>query len=192
MIGTIAIIAGLLNVFSGGSYLVQVLKNTSTPNPATWLIWLVVTTLNSATYFFVVGENYWIWFASLVTTIMVLAIFIVAASKRKFTKIGKVEIISLIIAVAIGIFWQVSGNSTLANLSLQLVFVISFIPTIYGLLYEGASERPLPWFLASMSYVLQIVNILLTSVSLVALGFPVVNLLGQGTIGLLAARKLEK
>jgi hypothetical protein len=192
MIQAIAIIAGLLNVFSGASYLRQVLRNESTPNPATWLIWLVVTLLNSSTYFFVVSGNVWIWLASVATTVMVFAIFIIAISKRKFTRLGKVEMISLFIAVCVGIFWRLTGNASVSNLALQVIFIISFIPTIYGILYKGALERPLPWFLAVVSYILQITNVFLTSVSLVALGFPVVNLMGQGIIGSLVWIKNKK
>ncbi len=161
MIELISIIAGLFNVGAGSFYLKQVVKNESTPNPTTWVIWFVVTILNTATYFSVV-ENPWIALSSSVTALMVSLIFILSLFKGKFTKLNRIDIVSLVLALGIGVFWQVSGNAVASNLALQAIFIISFYPTIHGLLKGESKERPFPWFLGCCSYVLQIINVLLS------------------------------
>ena len=188
MTETISIIAGLFNVLAGSSYLKQVVKNESTPNPTTWVIWLVVTIINSTTYFSIVG-NKWIALSSAVTAIMVFLIFVLSLFKGKFTKLNKIDIASLILAVFIGIFWQISGNAVISNISLQAVFIISFYPTIHGLLIGVSKENYFAWSMGCCSYVLQIFNIFLNPITIVALAFPVIQLLGQGYIAVLAYRK---
>src|SRR3989344_5580677 len=111
MIQIISIIAGLFNLVAGSGYLRQVIKNESTPNPATWIIWVVVTILNTATYFSVVGENSWIALSSGITALMIFIIFVTSLFKGKFTKLNRIDTVALILAIGIGIFWQVSGNA---------------------------------------------------------------------------------
>src|SRR3989344_3493625 len=182
MIQAISIIAGLFNLAAGTGYLKQVIKNESTPNPATWIIWVVVTILNAATYFAVVEENFWIALSSGVTALMIFIIFVTSLFKGKFTKLNRVDTIALVLAIGIGIFWQLSGNAIISNISLQIVFIVSFYPTIHGLLAGESKEKPISWFLGCCSYVLQILNILLNPVTLLALVFPVIQLVGQGTV----------
>ena len=188
MTETISIIAGLFNVLAGSSYLKQVVKNESTPNPTTWIIWLVVTVINSATYFSVVG-NKWIALSSAITAIMVFLIFVLSLFKGKFTKLSKIDVVSLALAVVIGIFWQISGNAIISNISLQAVFIISFYPTINGLLTGASKENYFAWTMGCCSYILQICNIFLSPVTLIALGFPAIQLIGQGYIAILAYHK---
>ena len=188
MTETISIIAVLFNVLAGSSYLKQIIKNESTPNPTTWIIWVIVTVINSATYFTVVG-NVWIALSSAITAIMVFLIFVLSSFKGKFTKLNKVDVISLALALVVGIFWQVSGNAIISNISLQAVFIISFYPTIHGLLTGVSKENPFAWTMGCCSYVLQIFNIFLSPVTLIALAFPIIQLMGQGYIAILAYSK---
>ena len=185
----ISITASLFTLGSGASYLRQVIKDESTPNPTSWIIWVVITVINTATYFSVVGNNFWLALASGGTALTVLMIFITASFRGKFTKLNRIDLISLILTVAIGVFWRVSGNAIISNICLQIIFIISFYPTVHGLMVGNAREKPLPWFLASYSYILQILNVLLSTVTIWALVFPAVQLIGQGSIALLVYRQ---
>lgn len=185
----ISIIAGLFNLTAGAKYLIQIGKNESTPNPTTWFVVMVVTIINSATYFGVVQENHWLALSSVVTSIMVSLIFITSLFKRKFTKPNLVDGVSLIICIIAGILWQTSDSAIISNIFLQTVFVISFYPTIHGLIIGTSKENHVSWILGCCSYVLQIVNVLLTPVTLWALVFPVIQLMGQGAIMFLAYHK---
>ena len=182
----ISIVASIFNILSGGTYLKQVIKNESIPNPATWFIWLVVTILNASTYFLVAGGNLWISLTSIVLAVVIFSILLFSLVKGKFSRLGMVEIISLALCVAIGIFWKVTGNTIISNVSLQAIFLISFYPTFHALLLKTTREKSPPWFFASVSYILQIAIILTNPITLLALVFPVINLIGNGSIGILA------
>lgn len=182
----LSISASIFNLLSGGSYLVQVIKGKSIPNPATWLIWVVVTIINTLTYFLVVSGNWWVSLSSIVLACGIIFIFLFSLIKGKFSKLGRIEIISLVIAFGIGLFWKLSGNYIISNIALQAVFLISFYPTLIALLKRQTREQPLAWFFASSSYSLQIINIFVSSSPLFALVFPVVNLIGNGGIGVIA------
>jgi hypothetical protein len=192
VIKTFAVLASIFNILSGATYFKQVLKGESVPNPATWLIWFVVTILNTLTYFFVVKGNLWVSLASIVLATEILLIFLLSLFKGKFSRLGGVEIGSLLLACIVGIFWQVSGDAVISNLCLQVIFVISFYPTFHNVWFKGYAEKPLPWFLSLGSYALQIVNVLLNPVTLFALAFPIVNFLGNGIIGLTAVIKSRR
>ncbi len=181
---TIAVIASICNLLSGASYFKQLLKDESVPNPATWLIWLVVTILNTVTYYIVAKRNTWLSLTSIVLALVIASIFITALVKGKFSRLGLVEILSLVFALVIGVFWKITGDAALSNICLQAIFLISFYPTIHGLLTHASKEKPLPWAFASMSYALQIINVVLSQITSVALVFPIVNLIGNGTVGL--------
>ncbi|MBI2065737.1 MAG: hypothetical protein HYT68_01570 [Candidatus Zambryskibacteria bacterium] len=184
----LAFVASVFTIISVGSYFKQLIKNESIPNPATWLIWLVVTIINTATYFLLSNRDIWISLVSVVLTVGILSIFIFAMVNGKFIKLGRIEVISLLLAITVGVFWQVSNDPKLANVALQLVFLISFYPTIIGLLKHHLRESPLPWFSASISYILQIliVFININSIGIVGFAFPVINLIGNGTVGLIS------
>lgn len=182
----LSISASIFNLLSGGSYLIQVIKGRSIPNPSTWLIWVVVTIINTLTYFSVVHGNIWVSLSSIVLALGILFIFLFSLVNGKFSKLGKIEIVSLTIAFGIGLFWKLSGNFIISNIALQAVFLISFYPTLISLLKKETTEKPLAWFFASSSYTLQILNVFISGASLFALAFPIVNLVGNGTIGVLA------
>lgn len=187
-----SISASIFNLLSGGSYLIQVIKGKSIPNPATWLIWVVVTIINTLTYFSVVQGNLWVSLSSIVLALGILFIFLFSLVKGKFSKLGKIEIISLLAAFGIGLFWKLSGNYIVSNIALQAVFLIYFYPTLIALLNKQTKEKPLAWFFASSSYTLQIINVFISGSSMFALAFPIVNLIGNGTIGILALLQNKK
>src|SRR3989338_3557221 len=59
------------------------------------------------------------------------------------------EIGSLLVASAIGAFWFFSKNHMVANLLVQALITIGYLPTIHKLLEGTARTEPLyPWFLA--------------------------------------------
>ncbi len=183
----LSIAASLFMVAVVITYFLQVQNNLSTPNPATWLIWSVVTTMNSISYFFVVNGNWFKFSLSVVVAIGLSTIFLYTLRTGRFGKIGWVEILSFLMAVAIGLVWKTSGNNSLANLSLQVVLAISFIPTIKGLLSRELKERPLPWLLAVSGYSLQVLAILTDwNSDWVALAYPIVNgIFGNGSVAVI-------
>ena len=190
----LSLIASVFTFLSVASYFKQLVKGESIPNPATWLIWLAVTLLNTLTYFKVVEGNIWTSLVSIVLTIGFCVVFIYASINGKFAKLERLEIISLVLAVLIGIFWQTTGNAIIANLLIQVIFLISFYPTIVGLLRRKLKEKALPWIFAVISC-----SILITSVIMnweqggwVALAFPIIRMIGNGSVAIIVWGQNEK
>jgi hypothetical protein len=169
-------------------YLRQVVKGISIPNPATWFICLMTFGLNTATYFFVVEKN--IWKILLPSTILlgIIVVFGYSFIKGKFARIGIVEIVSVLLAIGIGILWKTTKDATLANLALQVVLMISFLPMIVGLLRRTLREGPLPWSLGVLSYIFLIVAIVLDwQGNWAELAYPFFNgILGNGSIAVIS------
>lgn len=184
----LSLIANLTIIVVIFMYLRQVVKSQSTPNPATWLIWLVITIMNTVSYYEVVAGNLFEWALTLTATIGLVLIFFYALMCGKLGKIGTTEIASFLLAVGIGIFWQTTGNAIAANLLLQVIFLISFVPTLIGLARRKLRERTLPWDLAVTAYVLMICTIVLDwkDGSLLALAHPIANgIVGNGSVALM-------
>lgn len=185
----LALISASLNLIATGIYLTQIIKNRSTPNPSSWAIWIIVNIINLATYFIIVDKSIWVALASGTSTAVASLIFLLSLIKGKFTKLNRVDIVSLVFVVGIVFFWKTSSNAIISNIALQIIFVVAFLPTINGLLIKIARERPIPWFLGSVAYMLQVIIILLNPVTLWALIFPTIQIIGQGTIALLAYKQ---
>ncbi|MBP9771608.1 MAG: hypothetical protein KBD16_01650 [Candidatus Pacebacteria bacterium] len=184
----LSLIAGATTVVVIATYFKQVLKNDSIPNPATWFIWLVVALLNTATYFTVVEKSFFLSMIAIVQSVGFVMFMGYALIRGKFGKVGNIELTSIALALLVGIFWQTTGDAKVSNLLLQVIFLISFYPTILGLVKQQLKEKPFPWFLAVASYALLILAILIdwNSTSAIALAFPIVNILGNGSIGFIA------
>ena len=185
-------ISSLMMVAVMPFYLRQVIQGTSTPNPATWFIWVIMTIMNTFTYYYVVKGDIPKFLITAIVALGVNSIFVYSIFKGKFTKPGKVEIICFMFVFVVGVFWQTTGNDIATNLLLQGIFVISFIPTISGLLKHKAREKPLPWNLATISYAFLALAIISDwgSGGWVALIHPVViGVLGNGSVGFLAYKQ---
>ncbi len=167
-------------------YLIQVKKSQSTPNPATWSIWVAVMILNGATYTTMTGDILESLIA-ITAPILLIILFSYISIKGKFTKLGKTEKKILALTFIIGILWKIT-SATFSNLCLQAIILFSFWPTIKGLIKGDHNEKPLPWILASVAYLLTVAgNILNLQGNWFKLVFPFVNgVMGNGSVALLS------
>lgn len=167
------------------TYFRQVLKGKSTPNPATWLIWAVVAIMNATTYHTVVEGDNLKFLMTAISAFGITLIFFYSFFKGKFTKPGEVEIICLLMAFTIGIFWRTTKNDIATNLLLQAILLISFYPTIRGLWKHGAREKHLPWSLSVIAYTFLALSIITDwdKGGWVALAHPILNgVIGNGGV----------
>jgi len=186
------LIAGLTALLAYGLYFKQTLKGQSTPNPSTWAIWLLVGLINAITYFSITNNNLWQSFIVIAVTFSVSIIFMYSLLKGKFSKISYVEITIFILAIAIGIFWQITLNDRISNLLLQGIYVISYIPTIYGIIKGTGKEYHVAWIVAFTAYLFATISIAFDpQIDWIAFVHPVVNgLLGNGVVaGLILYKK---
>lgn len=123
------------------------------PNPATFLIRSVVAWINLATYF--VGSQTTIIRTSVlwVSCISLSLIFILTLFLGRWKMVRTIEIICLCLAVALLQVWHQS-TPVVANLLLQVVLVISFIPSAIRMYQLKEKQTSPPWIFATVAYVL--------------------------------------
>jgi len=180
-----SLIAGILMILVMATYLYKVVTGISTPNTATWVIVLVVMTLNTLTYYTVVGGDLRKVGISVLATLGIIAIFTYSLFKGKFSRIGLIDGIVISLAFVVGFVWRTTGDAVLANLALQIVLLISFLPTARGLVRNEIRDHPLPWTLAVLSYCFQILTVLsgVKGWTWPELVFPILNgIFGNGTV----------
>ena len=178
-------------------YFKQVVKGVSVPNPSAWLIWIIIGLMNMVSYFLVVRGDLWQSLITIVTFAGFIFIFVYATVKGKFAGFSKADMFYFIPALVVGVIWQTTGNADLANISLQIVYLLSYLPIVHGLLSHRLREKSLPWNLASISYCLMILAIVTAdSWRWIALVHPIANgIVGNGSVILaihLQARKTRK
>ncbi len=180
----LGLLSSLFILASYAAYLKQAIKGESTPNPASWVIWLVAGLINAFTYFAVVDGSVWQSLFVMAATFSVLVVFLYSLVKGRFTSIKNLEMIILLIALSIGVFWQLSDNDRLANLLLQIIYILSYIPTLMALWRLQAEESSLSWGLAVFGYSLVVVGLVVNYPGdWIAFVSPVVNgMLGNGAV----------
>lgn len=175
-------------------YFKQVTKNESTPNAGTWIIWSLIMTINTFTYLQVVKGEYLKVAIVFVSFISITLVTFYAIFKNKFAKLSRLDLLLLILAIIIGVVWQITDNAILANILIQLVLIISFLPTAIGLLQDRLKEKHLPWTLALIAYVLQTISLTFNyDGNIYQFFLPVINgILGNGLITAILIYKAKK
>jgi hypothetical protein len=179
-------LSGLTMAIVAFVYFAQVVSGASTPNPATWLIWLVAMTMNTITYYFVSHGNVLQIITPLVITCGILLIVLFSLVKGKFGRVGAVDMVVLFLSCVVGIFWKTTGDPVVSNLMMQIILVISFVPTLVGLIKRRLREKSLSWNLAVLSYCFLIVSIVSgSSWTWAQLAYPFFNgIVGNGSVAI--------
>ncbi len=178
------ILAGLTAFLAYGFYFNQIRKGQTIPNPSSWAIWFLVSIINSVTYFQVVGQNLNQAFAALAVMLSMGLIFFYSLHKSRFARISFIEIACFILAIIVGVFWQLTADDRTANLLLQAIYVIAYVPTVAGLLRGTGKEYPVSWITAVIAYSFSIAAILLDyNGDWATFVFPLVNgVMGNGLV----------
>ncbi len=196
---TFAIIAALMHVAAVFLYNRNMRRGTSTPNPATWTLWVILSTLNCATY---LASTHDVIKSALplVSTVVTLYLFLNALRLGKFKALDRYEVTALTFGCIAAGVWIIFQSSKAAYLLLQIPIVISFYPTYRGVWRDPTTEqRVLPWYLWSGAYVFSLTAIFLQwkfdprlDDGPYQLVYPVLCLILHGGVGLLAQRHPKK
>lgn len=137
-----------------GLYFRQMIKGQSTPNPISWGIFFLAGLINALTYLTVVKGNLWQSLYIIVITSCLFFVLLYSTIKGRFAKIKTLDLILFILAISIGVFWQITHNARLSNLLLQSIYVIGYIPTYLGIIRKSAKEEYQAWLVAVIAYTL--------------------------------------
>jgi hypothetical protein len=137
-------------------YIKGIRNNTVKPILATRVFLLLAFSLSALTNFKQTGiHGLWANMFNIADVLSILATFIaMAKSKNNRTKFTKFEKICLYIVILIFLMWIVSGQNILANILIQIILVIAYLPTLIHLWKsEENTESLSAWsldFLASI------------------------------------------
>ncbi len=165
-------------------YFLGLQRGTTTPNASTWAVWTVVGIINLISYFIVADNNIWKTSYVLSATVGLSIICFYAAIAGRFSAIQLIDKVCLALAAAVIVIWQQTGSAIITTISLQGIYIISFVPTCVGVWKGRASEHWLPWTMAVVAYGCAVAAIpLAPTFNWAELAFPIINgVLGNGAV----------
>ncbi len=155
----IGILAGLIQI-SGYIYYVQLVKkNKIVPNTTSWLIWSYGNAIVCINYLFLADGISWSESLPIVCAIsnVFAGIYFLRKTlkaKKKFDRPQNYEAVILFIDLIITCYWFLTGESEITSILLQVSVFVSFIPITYETWKDPKSEKPGPWIVWSIAYVL--------------------------------------
>lgn len=133
----------LLNLIITIRYCWLLYKGLIKPALAMWIFFTIAVGMSLITY--LAKDNFSIWDNILNTTDLVLvltvsiAITIWGDKSSKFTKFDRGCLIAVIVAI---LFWAITRNHLITNLSIQLIMVVSYFPVIKRLFESKENTEP--------------------------------------------------
>lgn len=177
-----------LHVFTYGLYFRALRRGHARPNPATWLIWTVlgligVSTFQKASHDFATGLQFIAGVGGCAS------VFLYAMRAGKRTPFGWVEWAGIATIPCAFYAWGLKDGHVLANVLINVVSAIAFVPMWRRLWRNPSLEQPVLWGLWSFAYAITLANVLLHhEPGLVLLLGPIMGVVGQGVTALLALR----
>jgi len=189
----LGLIAGLMHRKAFNKYYEQVILGISHPPKATWLLWVFLSTLNWFS-FFVSGHDWRLAILPAISTIYLVKVFYLFVRKNKLSKLNFRDNIVLALSVIALLIWfwyrfnRVGAIYT--NCILQVSIAISFWPYFERYLHRYEDEKgPLPWFIFSGAYLLQLAAVLIEWKGYYMLPYPINCFFLHSIVGLLSFKK---
>lgn len=181
------IVAAAIHLSAYLIYNWQMFLSHAHPNAATWGLWLAISTMNCASYFFMNRD----WGKIILPSTSTLATFVTfgyAVAGGKFAGFGDYDIIACVIGLAAAGVWWRFRNAGYANIILQAAVAASFVPTFTSVWNNSANESWLPWFVWTSAYVFLLASVLRRHKSWMDFIYPANCLILHATVGLLSLR----
>jgi hypothetical protein len=156
----LAIASGVAYTVAYLDYNRQVIKGTTKPNGATWLIWSVIAVVSTTSYLRASGDV-WKSVIPIINISLCVATFALAVSLKKFKRPDPMDFVALLIGVVAVAVWKQYGSAKYANLIVQFAILSGFIPTWRAIRIDPWCEQPRPWWLWATGYFLAGIVVLL-------------------------------
>ena len=152
--------AGLIHITGYLLYMRSAFTGQSQPNLASWLLWSVLTTANGLSYLTMSGDLVKS-VIPIVGSFATVAVFALSLRFGRFKKLDIADKVALAIGAGAVALWWALRSATVANLLLQVCFIISFTPTLRGVWRNSHAERVAPWFTWCVADLFSIIVIIL-------------------------------
>jgi hypothetical protein len=189
MATALAITASFLNLLGYIWYIRDLIRGTTQPNVASWMVWMGVTVVSVSSYATATGDivkSLFSW--SILGTNIVAFFFIVR--RARFSALSRLDISAFCIGAVAAAAWVFMKSAWWGNMLIQIAIVTGGIPTYVSVWRQPDNERPWPWLLWGAAYAcLMLVIIVRWSGQPLELVYPAIGIVLYGGIGLLALRR---
>ncbi len=187
LVTTISVLSGLFLIGGYIPYIYEVIKKTTIPNKASWLIW----SLSTVSILFTLGETgtheaIFVPIADALgcTIIFVLALFI---GEKGWSKTDKFSFLVSIVSLLV---WVYTGNPLIALIANLLVYTSGYIPTIAKSIKDPHTESFAAWTLFMIGVTLNLILVAIGSDTGFAVWlYPIVLMVTVGTLYVCLLRK---
>lgn len=142
---------GALNLFIAIVYFIMMVKKKSKPALAMWFFFTIAVAISLITY---MKEGNYSYFDNvlnsldlLLVTFVTIAILILGDRSTWFNRFDLGCLIAVIIIV---IFWAITNNHLITNISVQAILVIAYFPVVKRMLAAKENTEPFSVWIALM------------------------------------------
>jgi hypothetical protein len=140
-----------LNIFIAVTYCVMMIRKKSKPALAMWFFFSISVAISLVTY---LKEGNFQFFDNVLNTLdLFLTVFVTIAIMvlgDKSTWFSKFDLGCLVAVLMIVLFWFVSKNHWVTNISVQLILVIAYFPVVSRMLKAKENTEPFSVWIALM------------------------------------------
>ncbi len=158
----ILVVASLILLSAPVVMITKIHRGHVTLNRVTFGVRSGVSIMNLITYFLGTQSDYF-KSAIMFTSALSLSTIFGYSFFRGKAKLQWYDVWALVIVVVVVIKWKSSGDAMVANLWLQTALLLSFVPSIWGVINGVLKDQPLGWFLATIAYALMTIGLLLSA-----------------------------
>lgn len=148
----ISISSALLLLVGYVLYYKKISSGDAQPNIASWLLFVVIIIINTASYGLMTGD--WVKAYLTVTSLLAAIVILLNILKHGKFKWCIFDVIAFFAGIIAALMWWWFHSATYGNLILQVAIFVAFIPTLRSAWKEPRREPSLPWFVWSVSFVI--------------------------------------
>ena len=170
----------LLNLFSIGPYIIDVVRRKTKPNVVSWVTWTILTSVGTAAV--IAQENFIAGLLPLSSSLCTLSI-VLLGFKYGFAKYSRFDVICQAAALIGLALWAIFNSPLIALIAVITIDAIASMPTILHA-YRAPQEETWQTFgIGSLAAVLTLLSI--NSFTIGKLTYPVYLAIANGTIAVI-------
>lgn len=165
----LGVFAGVVQIIATVPYLISIVRGSTRPNLISWILWTVTVSITlvaqisagaSGSIFLLIGA-----------TICNLAVVFLCIKGYGYKKFGKIDVVTLILAIVAIIGWLVSSNPLIAIIFAVAADCIAYAPTIAKMYRYPATEQAVYWGLLVIADIFALISV--TAITLPNIIFPI-------------------
>lgn len=188
-----ALVAGALMLMVCGTYILSVWRGPTVPNPASWLIACLVSTVNTVSYAMVLEGELHSLLLPVTVNLCMVSILLMALSLGKVSKIDGLDKLTVFIVGVVISLWWLTQDAVVAQILIQVAGTMAFVAVIRGLITGRGVELWWQWAIGGLSYIAGFMAVWLKDVyAPIELLFPLVCIICNLAVSITAATTYDR